>query len=330
MNILVLDVAAESGGALTVLREFYGELDKDNANRYFFCVSLPEFASTDNITVLRFPWVKRSWLERLRFDTGVVNRLTRAYRIDRVLSLQNTAAPCTGLPQTVYVHQALPYTQHRFSLSESKKLWVYQNVIGRIISHSVKKADKVIVQTNWMKDAVCAKDGIPADRIEVRPPQTDPHAIGVFDKKAFTGDFFYPADMQIYKDHLNLLRAAAMLKEAGTDGFRLILTLTPEEIAGECAQLLARCKDSVVLTGRLPIEKVLEMYTHTALVFPSYLETFGLPLLEARQTGCPAAAGDTPFAHEILDGYEHAVFFDPFDPDKIAGAMNEILTRYKA
>jgi len=41
------------------------------------------------------------------------------------------------------------------------------------------------------------------------------------------------------------------------------------------------------------------------------LETFGLPLLEARLSNAYILAGNTSFGREILDGYPNVDFFEP-------------------
>ena len=59
-----------------------------------------------------------------------------------------------------------------------------------------------------------------------------------------------------------------------------------------------------------------------ALVFPSLVEGFGLPLIEAMSAGCPVIASAVPVVQEICgDG---ACFFDPRDPGDIARAMTEV------
>ena len=69
----------------------------------------------------------------------------------------------------------------------------------------------------------------------------------------------------------------------------------------------------MISTGVIPFEYVCAMYRQCdALVFPSYIETFGLPLLEAALVGMPIIAADLPYAHEVLDGYE-GVKFVPYD-----------------
>ena len=50
-------------------------------------------------------------------------------------------------------------------------------------------------------------------------------------------------------------------------------------------------------------------------LFPSYIETFGLPLLEAKELNGIVLASDRPFSHEILDGYDKAIFIEWNNPD---------------
>ena len=89
MRTLVYDVAADSGGAATVLQSFYEEFKKDTENEYIFVLSVYELPETENIKVFNFPEVKKSMLHRLYFDHFVAHKLVKKYKVDRVLSLQN-------------------------------------------------------------------------------------------------------------------------------------------------------------------------------------------------------------------------------------------------
>jgi glycosyltransferase involved in cell wall biosynthesis len=83
-------------------------------------------------------------------------------------------------------------------------------------------------------------------------------------------------------------------------------------------RLVARYRGlpNVEFAGLLAHEEVLRMYHQTdALVFPSKLETWGLPITEMRRFGKPILAADLPYAHEAVGDYETAAFFDPDDPD---------------
>jgi glycosyltransferase involved in cell wall biosynthesis len=72
----------------------------------------------------------------------------------------------------------------------------------------------------------------------------------------------------------------------------------------------------VVTLGIIPYEEVIALYSRVnALVFPSYIETFGLPLTEAAFFGLPIIAADLPYAKEVLDGYEGVTFVNHQDAE---------------
>ncbi|MEE9162272.1 MAG: glycosyltransferase family 1 protein, partial [Candidatus Neomarinimicrobiota bacterium] len=60
-----------------------------------------------------------------------------------------------------------------------------------------------------------------------------------------------------------------------------------------------------------------------AALYPSLLEGFGFPPLEAMSLGVPVLAGDTPALREVLE--DCALFCDPTDVTSIAGCMGQLL-----
>ncbi len=62
--------------------------------------------------------------------------------------------------------------------------------------------------------------------------------------------------------------------------------------------------------------------TAEALVFPSLMEGFGLPALEALALGSRVLCSDIPIFHEILK--ENATYMDSTDPDEIAKSLTVI------
>lgn len=119
MRILVYDVAASSGGALTVLNSFYEEFCKDTKNEYIFVLSVCELKEQPHIKVLNFPWIKKSPLHRMYFDQVLAHKLVKKYHADNVLSLQNIELPHAGVPQIVYEHNALPFSEYKFRPQEA-------------------------------------------------------------------------------------------------------------------------------------------------------------------------------------------------------------------
>ena len=330
MNIMVFDVPASSGGALSILKDFYNEVktNVDKNTNLFFVISAPELTETDNIKVIRFPWIKKSWIHRLYFDFAVAPNLIKKYNIDKVLSFQNTIIPRVAVPQILYVHQSLPFVEYRFTFKENRLYWTYQNIIGKLIKKSIKKAEKVIVQTEWMKKACIEQTGKDSNKIKVILPKNN------FDvKKYFEANetsmktFFFPAGAQSFKNHRIVIDVCKKLKEQGINDYKVIFTLNGDE--NNCISTLhdetKRLDLPIEFIGNISREDVFELYTKSILLFPSYIETFGLPMLEARLYKTIILASNCPFSREVLEGYENAYFFDPFNANELKILMEKLI-----
>jgi glycosyltransferase involved in cell wall biosynthesis len=330
MNIMVFDVPAESGGALSVLNDFYNEVEKseDKSINWTFVLSTPKLKSTANIKVLQFPWVKKSWVHRFYFDQVIAPKLVKQYQVDKVFSLQNVTIPRVSCEQFLYMHQPLPFVDYKFSFKENKLFWVYQNIIGRSIINSIKKAKRVIVQTEWMKKACIEKTRIESNKIEVIAPIINVKTEKYFEpnEKALS-TFFYPASGLEYKNHQVILDACRELKASTKANYEIIFTLNGNENK-HVAKLYRQVQEEklpIRFEGSKTREEVFDLYTKSILLFPSYIETFGLPMLEAKMHNGIICASDFPFSHEILDGYKNVYFFNPFDLESLFAIMDDFL-----
>lgn len=329
MNILVVDVAAESGGPLSVLTGFYEDIRREERPdlKWFFLLSTPELRETSHIRVIRSPWVKKSWLFRVFFDLFTAPHDVRKYQIDRIISLQNQLIPFVKKPQTVYIDKSLPFVDYRFPLKDTY-LWVQQNVIGKLMIHAIKKAETVVVQTRWMKNACMAKTGINESRFLVAPPRLDGGGEdGYIDRETSRRVFFYPAAPRSYKNHELILRACRRLSQKGIRDFRVIFTFRGDENrrAKALFEQAERENAAVEFAGYLSRGQVFQYYTKSVLLFPSFIETFGLPLLEARRKNSIILASDCPFSREVLEHYPNARFFRHTDERELARLMEETL-----
>ena len=325
MRTLVYDVAADSGGAATVLQSFYEEFKKDTENEYIFVLSVYELPETNNIKVLNFPEVKKSMLHRLYFDHFVAHKLVKKYKADRVLSLQNIELPHTNVPQTVYEHNALPFSEYKFKPWEAFRPWYSQQILGRMMKKSIRRAEKVLVQTNWMKEEIIRQCGIPADRVEVKFLPVEMLETHPWKMDETCPTFFYPAGPPAYKNHRTFLKACELLKEQGMEDYRVIWTVTGEENEG-MKKLKAEAEEKqlpIEFIGPVPRTQLFEQYASSVLVFPSYIETIGLPLLEARSVGAPILAADCLYERDGVEGYEKAEFFETFDSEALSRLMKQ-------
>lgn len=319
MRIVVNDIAASSGGALTILKSFYNFVLDDvgaQKHQWFFLLSDNYIEETEHVKVIVCKDEKK-WVQRLKFDLFAGAKLINELEPDVFLSLQNTITKNIDCPQIVYMHQSLPFQNtKRFSFfkSNERALATRQFILGNIIKKSLRKADHVIVQTNWIREEILKCIEIKPDKItKIDFPDEEHYKYkkeGLFQKNSF----FYPASKAIYKNHDILVRAVEILKLKGYDKFEILVTHDSVEE-----------NDVFVNKGIMDFKDVLNQYNKSTLIFPSVIETLGLPLLEAKQLDSIILASNTPFAHEALDGYQNAYFFNPFKPEELATLMELVM-----
>lgn len=316
MKIMVFDVAASTGGALTILKQYYEDALIDLENEWIFVISTPNLENSENVKILKYPYVKKSWFHRLYFDKLIARKIVDEYKVDEVLSLQNVLIKNVNVKQTLYLHQPLPFVEKRYRLTENLKFWIYQNVIIRMIYQSVMKADRIIVQTKWIKEACLSRVKTDPNKFEIDEPRIKVTVSNYYKKDEDNFKlFFYPSSAMEYKNHSIIVEATQTLVKANINNFKILFTLNGSENK--------RIKNiyKVIKNERLPIEfigyidldKVYDYYSKSILIFPSYIETFGLPLLEAKLHNSPILASNCAFSHEILDDYNKVEFFDPHD-----------------
>lgn len=318
MRIVVNDIAASRGGALTILESFHSYVrDADDGNEWVFLLGSDVIDESPTVRTVFLPQVKKSWMARLVFDLFTGRRIINSLRPDVVLSLQNTYTYGLSCPQVVYVHQPIPFQQMKvFSLRrrDERRLATYQHLIGAVIKQSIRRADHVIVQTRWVRDAIVDQVRIAGERVTVVPPGLDDLSEYHDYTEADPGEFFYPTADTAYKNNQCVEEACQLLDEKGITDFTVTMTIETSNAP------------HVNAIGRLPREEVLRRMSRSTLIFPSLIETYGLPLAEARALGSIVLAADLPYAREVLDGYANAYFFDPSSPHELAELMRRVMS----
>lgn len=136
------------------------------------------------------------------------------------------------------------------------------------------------------------------------------------------------SDIYAYKNLPFLVSAFARVRETRPE-LRLVIAGRPVH-ADAAADLRQRVRklgfDSgvVVLRGSVPFRDMPSLYRSAeCFVFPSLLESFGFPPLEAMACGVPVACSNASVMPEICG--DAAAYFDPTDVKDCARAMSDLL-----
>ncbi|MGM8138966.1 glycosyltransferase [Enterococcus italicus] len=313
MRIVVNNVAASGGGALTILKNLEEEIVRLNLNKeheWIFLLSDNYLDNNDNISVIKRKELKTSRLKRILFDYFFGGKIINSFNPDLYISLNNTATLGVNTHQIVYLHQLLPFQKEKnfsFFKSNERLLAFYQKVIGFFIKDTLSRTDAdVVVQTEYFKKLV--EKELSNNLIVIRPKVTH------FLKHQYNSEnirtFFYPASNWLYKNHQVIYDAVGLLEKKGITDFKIILTIEKPDFYFN--------QQIYKFVGNLPYVEVLNYYGKSVLLFPSYIETYGLPLAEARQAGTRIICSRTGFSQEILRGYENVKMFEKYNAKELA------------
>lgn len=318
--IVVNATALDKSGALSILKQFVANIPSDN-RRWLIFISPAVSLSSDNpnIRIEPIEGVKPMH-RRLLWDALGLKKWLKKHNIepDAMVSLQNTGFNVgKTVPTYLYYHQPIPFCSFRWNpfRRQERSLWFYKNIYPLFVRLFLKKDTQIFVQLDYIKRGFSKRFGHNPDLIKIYSPSVIKPKGDAKASKHITGSLklIYPAMPHFYKNH-------RIIEEA------LNITDIDAEVSFTFEPSVHNYHDSrIKMIGMQSYERLYKLYqTSDALLFPSYIETFGLPLLEAAMTGLPIIASDLPYAREVLDGYEGVRFVAYDRPECWARAINNL------
>lgn len=186
-------------------------------------------------------------------------------------------------------------------------------------------ACRYFVQTASMQRIAAGRLGVAVTCAPFVPASIMRPSLPIFGPDTRRFDFLYVASGEAHKNHSTLIAAWGLLADEGLFP-SLALTLAPEatpELCARVAQETASRGLRIHNLGVLPHHRLLAVYRESgALIYPSGFESFGLPLIEARQAGLAVLAPELDYVRDVTDPDES---FDPRSPISIARAVRRFL-----
>jgi glycosyltransferase involved in cell wall biosynthesis len=325
-NLIAVNATAlKSGGALSILRQFLEGI-KDNNTYFVFVNKELEWKDKGLTKINLIPIDTSSSVKRIIWDWFGLKQWLKKHNLfpAATVSLQNTSiATVKGSVLFIYLHQALLFHHQSWSFfkKNERSFAFYKYIYPLFVFIFTNRSTKYIVQTQWMKNALCKKYKKNKESIYVIKPAILACDIGTVKllNLPYKQTIFYPATGAVFKNHKEIICALGALKKRNVDlsSVGLYLTINANEDK-EISKLINQfdLNANVQFLGDLSYDNVLVYYKScTTVVFPSYIESFGLPLLEAAAFGKPLIALDTDYAREVIENYKGVIFAKQNSPD---------------
>ncbi|HEX6263272.1 MAG TPA: glycosyltransferase [Actinomycetota bacterium] len=309
--VVVSAVALVSGGPLTILRQAVAAARvSTDANFLFLVHDAGSWDEGPNVRFASFPGARRSYLWRVLTEYLRFPGLSRRWRPDVWLSLHDVTPPVVARRQAVYCHNPLPYWRPtlrdlRLHPWEVVRSFLY----GWVYRTNARRNDRVIGQLPWFTEFIGRYMRVSRDRLLVVAPRTEaPVEIEEVPPPAGTGlACVYASLPRVFK---NFEEAIALCDQPGV---RLTVTLSGDENR-YARWVRERARGHVTFAGRMAhAEALAAMARADVVLFPSRLETFGLPVQEAIDLGRTLVLPVRPWTVAIAGEYPRAHFYRTVD-----------------
>jgi glycosyltransferase involved in cell wall biosynthesis len=216
----------------------------------------------------------------------------------------------------------------------TRKTREHLGIIRMALPNALRKLDRVIAVSEWVKKELIEIAKVKASRIEVipngvdfesfYPRELDGEEILPIQPFSFRRPYILYASRLDYpvKNHLNLIKAYSIFKERTRLPHRLILAGSNSHGSDKIkeAAAISKYRTDIFFTGLFPSES-LPVLTSGAdmVVYPSKYEGFGRGVIEAMASGVPVACARAASLPETAG--TAALFFDAEDPEDMADCM---------
>jgi glycosyltransferase involved in cell wall biosynthesis len=265
----------------------------------------------------------RGW--RYLYEQTVLPRLAREYSLDVVHSLGYTCPLFISCKSVVTIHD-MNYVAFGATFPILRR-----SALRWFVREGAQRADHIITVSGFSRDEIVRHLGVPVDKLTVIHEAPHPSRERLIEASSETLYGSLPLRKPYWvafssespnKNIPNLLRAIARVRSEHR--VRSQLVLIGHRPRGEEITALS-ADDDIVWTGYISDTDVAVIVSGAQLmIFPSFYEGFGLPVVEAMASGVPVACSHAASLPEVAG--DAALYFDPAAPADMAEKIARLAT----
>lgn len=323
------------GGPLTVFKDVINAFSSIGSVEVICLVHSAELfkgGSNPNVEFFEYPDVKASWAKRCWFEYVTSKKLSMEISADIWLSMHDMSPNVNAPHKFVYCHNSSPFYKATFHDARFDiKFYLFTLFYRTLYRINIKTNDSVIVQQSRLVEPFLEMG---AREVIVAAPShaVVDNAVSNYNRQNDEArlHLLYPALSRTFKNFELLIESLKYLKEYYPSVYNSIqLTLTIDDSSGRYARHLINQSaglEAIHFVGRLSPQELAEYYGECdVVIFPSKLETWGLPISEAKAYAKPIILADLPYAHETLGCYDSACFVDVNDFQALALKLKSLI-----
>lgn len=293
------------------------------------------FFKAENITFIELLDYKKFIILKFYYEYLYYKILSKRIKPDIWISLNDFTPNVKVKKLFTYFHNASIFFDIEPSDFKFSKRVIFQKIYYSLfLRFNIQKNRRFIVQQNWIGRKINKKFNLPLKQILIfKPDQIVKDTKGsLIEREGVVKNnsrivLFYPTRSYGYKNIEFICEIARkLLADYSSLNLELRLTVYPNENAYTRFIKDKYSELSISWLGPISKSEVEINYGDCSFfIFPSRLETWGLPLTEFAKYKKPIFAIDLEYVHETLDGYPYLYLFKPSDISKLAELVKNII-----
>ena len=331
-TIVLSGINLIEGGPLTIYEDCLRCVEKYFLENYEIVALVHNrelFSEFDSkIKFIEFMDSKKSYLKRFYYEYFYFKRLSKKLKPYLWFSLHDMTPNVVTDKRAVYCHNPIIfYDVKRKDMINEFKMFMFSRFYKYIYKINIKKNNFVVVQQDWIRKRF--KKIFKIKNVVVAHPNViiDDSNNNYKNTKIVKNSFLYPSFPRIFKNFEVICKAVEILENKNIENFKVYLTIDGSEniYSKKIVEKYGRLK-CIEFIGLQTRENLMKYYSKIeTVIFPSKLETWGLPISEAKAFGKNIILADLEYAHETLGTYEKVMFFGPDDAEKLAEKMEMLI-----